>query len=138
MNLRLPRSEIQAAIKNIDAASLISLEKEYVLLEKTKVLANPMPTESTQKHRLWTRLIITIVLSIIIALSTLQLIPTIVNPIIKYKILKLGYQDIDDNYIKDQDVVRLFDNRLKVEAFKAGGKIVNGTIIPFPKDSTKK
>ena len=97
-----------------------------------------MPTESTQKHRLWTRLIITIVLSIIIALSTLQLIPTIVNPIIKYKILKLGYQDIDDNYIKDQDVVRLFDNRLKVEAFKAGGKIVNGTIIPLPKDSTKK
>jgi len=139
MNIRNFKTdkELKDILKTAGTESLISLEKEYAAIELQRIKSGPQGNAAAEleAHKLWTRLI-TILLSLaMVCVILFRISPLIINNISKYQILKLGYQDVCDDYIKDEQAKKLVEDKFKIEVFKNGGLLVNGNIINAKKDT---
>lgn len=137
INLRVDKKEI---LKELTANKLFELEKIRLENERSKInLLHGEDLKNVKIQTLWTRIIL---ISIILGISTgiFSLLSTVIITVSKnithYNILKLGYEDLDDNYLKSNTVKTILEHRLILNGLSNKSILINGTLIPF--EFTKK
>lgn len=121
--------------KEVELSSDQYAEIEKMRLQVERIRLENGPNQETRQHILWTRTITIFTSLVILSLFFGTIIGPITNSITKYQILKLGYQDICDDYIKDENARQLYDAKFKMEVFRAGGVLVNNNIVNTKKDT---